>query len=114
MEEGHPEYEAILAEKERLERTNPAFFDNPEYPFYLASIVAARRGFSAPPASPEKPAVTPRRPARDAAPVVGATATTSNPMDRQDLLRRIEEITSLEEIERLANAVGTKPGAKRY
>lgn len=110
---GHQDHTDVLATVAELERKNPKFFDDPEYPIYIASLIVARRAQSAaqrPPAEPEFP--EPSRPTRDVPPVVGAEATTAQPFTRDAVLKRIDEMDS-DELDQLADAIGSKAPESR-
>lgn len=116
--EGTEFFADIQAEVERINQTNPEFFHDPSYPLALAGIVGARRGIapafaSSSPSSQSKPATPPARSARAASiPVLGGNASRDLTNDRAAVFRQVEAIRSMEELEALADAVGSIKSTK--
>lgn len=119
---GTPQFEALMRERTYLEATEPGFFDNPDYPIVLLTRLEKSRPdlfkqatAAAPlPAPPAPAAVTPPPnaapvlPARPVGQVVAGAETATQPLTKQDTVKAIDEMTDPEEIEKLANLVGTQ------
>lgn len=103
---GHPDYDAVTREIQRLEQEEPEKLDDPTYPVDIALKIREAKS-DTPPSRPETLLPEPKRSAREVPPQVGAEATTDRPLDRATLLAKIEDMTD-EELDQLADAVGTK------
>lgn len=103
---GTADYDAVTREIARLEQEDPAALDDPNYPIDVALKIAEAKK-NKPLSDEDILPPAPLRSARDVPPLVGAEATTQRPMDREALIQKIEGM-SLEELDQLADAVGTK------
>lgn len=112
-------YTEVQAEIARIGKTSPEFFRNPNYPLAIAGLVGARRGvapaFASPkiPVSQPKTVAAPARSARPASlPVLGGNASRDVTNDRAAVFRQVESIRSMEDLEALADAVGSIKSTK--
>jgi len=106
-------YEQIRKDVAHYEKTNPAFFNSPEYPLALVGMAAAKLGIApataktngAPaPAKPNLNGTPPRTAARPANPLVGGDAT-SGIGSADHAWRQVESLRSEQDLDALAEAV---------
>lgn len=123
---GTPQFEEVQREVSFLERNEPGFFDDPNYPLELLVRLEKRRPdmfkgtTQVPPATPT-PAVPPVQPvaspanarppnaaARPVGEVVPGSAGAVQPLSKDEAVKAIGEM-SIEELEKLGDQIGTKP-----
>jgi hypothetical protein len=104
-------YEQIRKDVAHYEKTNPAFFNSPEYPLALVGMAAAKLGIApataktnGAPAKPNLNGTPPRTAARPANPLVGGDAT-SGIGSADHAWRHVESLSTEQQTDALAEAM---------
>lgn len=112
-------YAAVQAEVARFAETNPDFLRDPNFPLAIAGLVGGRHGVAPAFAAPRsnnvsvRPVAQPTRSARPASiPLLGGNASRDISSDRESVFRQVEAIRDLEDLETLADAVGSIKSTK--